>query len=72
MKQERDLSLFEPLAQSRTVTITQTMVECASGEIDSLHQEDRARMVFKLVDGAQKNWRKLDGHSQLPKIHPAV
>ena len=25
-------------------------------------------MVFKLVDGAQKTWRKLDGHNQLPKI----
>ena len=29
-------------------------------------------MVFKLVDGAQKNWRKLDGHSQLPKIIQGV
>ena len=25
-------------------------------------------MVFKLVEGAQKTWRRLDGHSQLPKI----
>jgi transposase-like protein len=25
-------------------------------------------LVFKLVDGAQKTWRKLDGHNQLPKI----
>ena len=25
-------------------------------------------MVFKLVDGAQKTWRRLDGHNQLPKI----
>lgn len=25
-------------------------------------------MVFKLVDGAQKSWRRLDGHAQLPKI----
>ena len=29
-------------------------------------------MVFKLVDGAQKNWRKLDGHNQLPKIIDGV
>jgi putative transposase len=29
-------------------------------------------MVFKLVDGAQKNWRKLDGHNQLPKIIQGV
>ena len=29
-------------------------------------------MVFKLVDGAQKTWRKLDGHNQLPKIVQGV
>ena len=25
-------------------------------------------MVFKLVEGGQKTWRRLDGHNQLPKI----
>ena len=25
-------------------------------------------MVFKLVEGAQKRWRRLDGHNQLPKL----
>lgn len=25
-------------------------------------------MVFKLVDAAQKGWRRLDGHNQLPKL----
>ena len=25
-------------------------------------------MVFKLIDGAQKSWRRLDGHAQLPKL----
>ena len=25
-------------------------------------------MVFKLVDGAQKTWRRLDGHALLPKL----
>jgi len=25
-------------------------------------------MVFKLVDAAQKRWRRLDGHNQLPKV----
>jgi putative transposase len=29
-------------------------------------------MVFKLVEGAQKTWRRLDGHSQLPKINQGV
>ncbi|MET4121846.1 hypothetical protein ABIB85_008273, partial [Bradyrhizobium sp. JR1.5] len=25
-------------------------------------------MVFKLVEDAQKNWRRLDDHNQLPKL----
>jgi putative transposase len=25
-------------------------------------------MIFKLADAAEKNWRRLDGHSQLPKV----
>ena len=25
-------------------------------------------MVFKLVEGAQKNWRRLNGHALLPKL----
>ena len=29
-------------------------------------------MVFKLVDAAQKSWRKLDGHNQLPKLIQGV
>jgi transposase-like protein len=29
-------------------------------------------MVFKLIDCAQKTWRRLDGHNQLPKIIEGV
>ena len=29
-------------------------------------------MVFKLVEAAQKNWRRLDGHNQLPKLIQGV
>jgi putative transposase len=29
-------------------------------------------MVFKLVENAQKSWRRLDGHNQLPKIIQGV
>jgi putative transposase len=28
--------------------------------------------VFKLVDAAQKRWRRLDGHNQLPKLIQGV
>jgi putative transposase len=28
--------------------------------------------VFKLVDAAQKSWRRLDGHNQLPKLIQGV
>src|SRR5262245_54696702 len=29
-------------------------------------------VVFKLVEGAQKNWRRIDGHHQLPKLIQGV
>jgi hypothetical protein len=29
-------------------------------------------MVFKLVEAAQKNWRRLDGQNQLPKLIEGV
>ena len=25
-------------------------------------------MIFKLAEGAEKSWRRLDGHNQLPKV----
>jgi putative transposase len=25
-------------------------------------------MIFKLAEAAEKSWRRLDGHSQLPKV----
>ena len=25
-------------------------------------------MVFKLLEGAQESWRRLDGHNHLPKL----
>jgi hypothetical protein len=25
-------------------------------------------MVFKLLEAAQKSWRRLEGHNQLPKL----
>jgi hypothetical protein len=30
------------------------------------------RVVFKLVEAAQKSWRRLDGHNQLPKLIAGV
>src|SRR5690606_20436277 len=29
-------------------------------------------MVFKLIEAAQKSWRYLDGHNQLPKLITGV
>src|SRR5262245_14429627 len=29
-------------------------------------------MVFKLIDSAQKSWRRIDGHNQLPKLIQGV
>jgi hypothetical protein len=25
-------------------------------------------MIFKVAEAAEKNWRRLDGHNQLPKV----
>ena len=33
-----------------------------------LSNDTALAMVFKLVDAAQKSWRRLDGHNQLPKV----
>jgi putative transposase len=37
-----------------------------SGDGDS--NRTALAMVFKLAEGAQKNWRRLDGHALLPKL----
>jgi putative transposase len=29
-------------------------------------------MIFKLAEAAEKSWRRLDGHNQLPKVIPGV
>jgi hypothetical protein len=36
--------------------------------IEGLSNGTALAMVFKLVEGAQKSWRRLDGHNQLPKL----
>ena len=36
--------------------------------IEGLPNNTALAMVFKLVEGAQKSWRRLDGHAQLPKL----
>ena len=33
-----------------------------------LSNDTALAMVFKLIDAAQKSWRRLDGHNQLPKV----
>jgi len=38
----------------------------------SLSNKTALAMVFKLVEGAQKNWRRIDGHNQLPKLIQGV
>jgi hypothetical protein len=31
-------------------------------------QRARDAMIFKLAESAEKSWRRLDGHNQLPKV----
>jgi hypothetical protein len=35
-------------------------------------EQDRARHDFKLAEAAEKSWRRLDGHNQLPKVIQGV
>ena len=35
-------------------------------------QQDRARHGLQAVEAAQKSWRRLDGHNQLPKVIQGV
>ncbi len=37
-----------------------------------LSNDTALAMVFKLVEAAEKSWRRLDGHNQLPKIIQGV
>jgi putative transposase len=39
--------------------------ECVAG---CLSNKTALAMVFKLVEGAQESWRRLDGRNQLPKL----
>jgi putative transposase len=29
-------------------------------------------MIFKLAEAAERSWRRLNGHNQLPKIVPGI
>ena len=42
------------------------------GQKGCLSNKTALAMVFKLVQGAQKNWRRIDGHNQLPKLIEGV
>ena len=37
-----------------------------------LSKKNALAMVFKLIEAAQKSWRCLDGHNQLPKLITGV
>ena len=59
------------LHRNRWPTSVGTGGRIASESVAGLARITHA-LVFKLVDGAQKNWRTLDGHNQLPKIIQGV
>ncbi len=40
----------------------------ADNEHDTFSRFAALAMVFKLLEAAQKSWRRLDGHNQLPKL----
>ena len=51
---------------SNRASLSNVILIC--GEFRAAHLEAFATMVFKLAEGAQKSWRRFDGHNQLPKL----
>jgi putative transposase len=35
---------------------------------ECLSNKTALAMIFKLAEAAEKSWRRLDGHNQLPKV----
>jgi putative transposase len=50
--------------ESTFVTVRHRTIRSKS----SLSNRTALAMVFKLIEAAQKSWRRLDGHNQLPKL----
>src|SRR4051812_47436015 len=53
---------------ARSVQQTPTVRHCTIRSKGCLSNKTALAMVFKLVEAAQKSWRRLDGHNQLPKL----
>ena len=47
-----------------------TVRHCTIRSKGCLSNKTALTMVFKLIEDAQKSWRRLDGHNQLPKLFP--
>ena len=56
--------------EPRTLSKTHSNRAPPHGSVEGLCASNRTAlaMVLKLVKAAQKSWRRLDGHNQLPKL----
>jgi len=64
LRQHAKLSLASPVSLGRNV-FTRPRTVRSKG---CLSNKTALAMIFKLAEAAEKNWRRLDGHNQLPKI----
>ena len=61
-------SLFKTLAVLCTQQRWPRVLGHTSSTKGCLSNKIALAMIFKLAEAAEKNWRRLDGHNQLPKI----
>jgi hypothetical protein len=60
----RNLIPVTNVIESAFATVRHRTVRAKGG----LSNKTALAMIFKLAEAAEKSWRRLDGHNQLPKI----
>jgi hypothetical protein len=64
MRGAKNGSVGSPHRPSNRITLTPPHV----GSKGCLSNKTALAMIFKLAEAAEKSWRRLDGHSELPKV----
>ena len=60
----RGLETYDEVIESSFATVRHRTVRSKG----CLSNKTALAMIFKLAEAAEKSWRRLDGHNQLPKV----